>query len=87
MIIDVRVSGAARSQFATQLAVVSLGTLEQFTQAFAGDETPDFYEGLFAGLAAAYQMVASWPVDEAKGNIGAMLAYLAGKGHLEPRNA
>ena len=76
MIIDVRIGGN-RAQFASQTQHLSPESLVTLKKLFIGDETPDFYEGLLAGLAGVYQMLLSMPPDVVTRFTGESIAWIA----------
>ncbi len=78
MNIDVRVGGA-RNQFAAQIVNIQSSTFESIDGMFIGDETTDFYEGLLAGVAFAYQLLKTTSPKITDNYLGATISYISGE--------
>jgi hypothetical protein len=78
MKLDTRV-GFERNQFASQAVGLPKHIEDWFCQAFTGEETPDFNEGLLAGFSSAYAILEQVPPDNGKQFIGATVALLASR--------
>lgn len=69
--IDERIDQARLAQFAAQAKQLPFATRHFMQESFKCAETPEFYAGLIAGLAAAYQLAS---IDNGQQFIGAALA-------------
>lgn len=72
--LDARIPEESLCQFASQFPTLPKPLQNLLLEAYVGNETPDFYQGLAAGLAAAYQMAGEL---EGRHYIGASLAKIA----------
>lgn len=74
---DKRITDPCVVQFASQVTRVPPSSRQLVGERYAHAETPDFYEGLAAGFAAAYQMVTRLPLPGGIHALGVNLAYTA----------
>ena len=74
--IDTRIGGA-RNQFAAQAEKMSKDIKQVIDRNFSGTDSPDFYEGLLAGYANAYQIAQNLGKDAAIEYIGSIIAYVS----------
>lgn len=73
MILDKKV-GEERKQFASQSSEIPTEVKVDLDTTFIGKESTEFYEGLLAGYACAYQLL---QLPEIKRNLGYIIAYLS----------
>jgi len=59
--VDARLDEEALKQCASQIGVLPPHVKHFMAESFVGDQTPEFYQGLCAGLAAAYQYAGTGP--------------------------
>lgn len=69
--IDLRLTDAQVAQFAAQTEALPPTIRNFMHESFSGAESPEFYHGLSAGLAAAYQIA---QLERGRDYIGAALA-------------
>ena len=56
MIFDEPVTPQVRNQFVTQIGHLTPTQIQQVRDCLRGSQSPEFYEGLLAGFAAAHQI-------------------------------
>ena len=72
--IDQRLKESQINQFASQAELLSPALKNFLLESFSGAETPEFYQGLAAGMAAAYQLTS---INDGRHYLGAALATAA----------
>lgn len=72
--IDQRLQESQIGQFASQTEHLSPVLKNFLLESFSGAESPEFYQGLAAGLAAAYQLTS---IENGRTYLGAALATAA----------
>lgn len=76
--IDAR-TGGERKQFASQLPKIQEWCAMIIKSGYAGNDTPDFYEGLLSGYATSLAILLQMPPENAKELIGSIVSFISSK--------
>ena len=77
MILDDPIADESVQNFAAQLEHVEPVIVSQLRSLLRGDQPDEFYKGLLAGFAGAYQMITKLPAVQVESSMGPILAVIA----------